>query len=181
MTDVIDPNSVISHELQLGQQLNRAVSEQDRDSFRLLLSSLSSDVEDHSQFHLPEQDATQSEYTEEQRLRLKFQLGPSEQLHASEPLDQQSLDEARVLQADGLTQLKLFHSLRPRPVLGEVPQAIPSSIQSQLPVWKRRKLEQTTTTPGEAASKPEMLLAMMNQLSGDDIDLKVEYYKRNAA
>ncbi len=70
-------HSLLINEWQLGTQLNAAVANGTRDKFNLLLSLLSEDVRDFSQFDLPK--ATQSALTP-QELRESFALAEPQPL-----------------------------------------------------------------------------------------------------
>lgn len=101
---------LLVNELQLGQQLNHAVSEGQRGEFGLLLAMLSKDVQDQAQFHLED---TSEVLFEQPKLREQFQLPPEQPLVADEMGESYSLALGQVAQQQGLTAARLMHASQP--------------------------------------------------------------------
>jgi len=102
--------SLLSSELQLGQQLNQSVEGGDNANFALLLSMLSNDVCQQSQFNLPRQDAPS---VIAQSMRDKFELPVEQTLLASDHDGEKSLALGKVAQEEGMTAAWFNHCLNP--------------------------------------------------------------------
>lgn len=113
-------------ELQLGDTLNKAVHSGFKAQFNLLISMLSSDVQDHAWVVDP---ATQEKQTED--LRKKFELGNQVRFQ-SDDADLVRADElGEQFRAGGLSAVHLLECLNPEPLTlkhGEIPQEILESL-----------------------------------------------------
>lgn len=105
-------NTLLVHELQLGDKLSESVQTQRRADFSLMLAMLCEDVRSHSQFSVPvkESDAT---IEDEQALRARFHLGKKEKL-ALETLDEISLFNQSPISPSQLSDIQLANKLQPK-------------------------------------------------------------------
>jgi len=99
--------SLVTSELQLGQQLNRSIETGDGADFSLLLAMLSKDVCDQDQFHF-----------EQQQSKLQFgsvipEVGRAQHLVGSEDDEGQSLALGQLAQEQGVLAVRLSHCLNP--------------------------------------------------------------------
>jgi len=102
--------SLLTNELELGQKLNHSVETGDQANFALLLSMLSKDVCQQSQFSFDTQvypdDSSPS-------LREQFELPRAQQLVAQDSDELQSLALAKLAQEQGLLAMRLSHCVNP--------------------------------------------------------------------
>ncbi|MDP2562475.1 VC2046/SO_2500 family protein [Psychrobium sp. 1_MG-2023] len=101
-------------EIQLGQQLNNSIEQSQQADFALLLSMLSKDVCDQSQFHFKQQD--QTETTEQIDLRKQFEMPQPQQLIGEEKDSAQSLSQTKIAAEEGLVAARLSHCIQPEPL-----------------------------------------------------------------
>jgi len=107
--------SILTNEMQLGNQLSLCVAQNRRNDFSILLAMLSKDALDFSQFHLPQSEA-QSFDNKDTNLRLSLGAGVEQKL-APEAFNMLiGKNNAKVIQMDGLEQFKLMNCLSPEPL-----------------------------------------------------------------
>lgn len=115
----IAPNSaILLHELQLGEQLNESVHQARRADFSLMLAMLCDDVREHSQFILPQADASLSEQSAQtsQTLRKHFDL-PEQAPLALKNIEQISqYNQSQLLADNDLASIQLGNALSPKPL-----------------------------------------------------------------
>ncbi len=113
----IAPNSaILLHELQLGEQLNESVHQARRADFSLMLAMLCDDVREHSQFILPQADASLSEQSAQtsQTLRKHFDL-PEQAPLALKNIEQISqYNQSQLLADNDLVSIQLSNALSPK-------------------------------------------------------------------
>ena len=114
----MQPVDLLVNELQLGQQLNQAVSRGERSDFGLLLAMLSADVRDQAQFHL--ETPKEEVLFEQAALRERFQLPKEQSLVADEAGEAHSLALGQVAQEQGLAAARLEQALSPEPLTYEL-------------------------------------------------------------
>ena len=102
---------ILASELTLGQKLNNSVKLGNRANFDLLLSMLSPDVCEQSQFHLASQES--QSVSDVQSLRQQFQLPRAQHLNAGSDDELQSLALAKVAQEQGMLSARLSHCINP--------------------------------------------------------------------
>lgn len=108
-------NEILTHELQLGEQLNDSVHSARRSDFSLLLAMLTDDVRAHSQFKLPREE-TPEKITSTAQLRKEFQL-PNEAPLALADMDElPAFNQASLVEEKQLEQLHLSNALQPKPL-----------------------------------------------------------------
>lgn len=102
--------NILVSELQLGQRLNRCVSEGNKSEFDLLLSMLSTDIRDQDQFST----INDPESAEATSLRDEFNVPQAQQLISRESeLQDYSISVAGLAREEGLVAARLQHCLRP--------------------------------------------------------------------
>jgi len=115
----IAPNSaILLHELQLGEQLNESVHQARRADFSLMLAMLCDDVREHSQFILPQADASTVEQSAQttQALRKHFDL-PEKAPLALKNIEQISqYNQSQLLADNDLASIQLGNALSPKPL-----------------------------------------------------------------
>jgi hypothetical protein len=113
-TESVDSH-ILVHELQLGEQLNESVHSDRRADFSLLLAMLSDDVQQHSQFSLP-QTVNKVVNVDDTTLRKEFQLPNKAPLALSEKSDISIFDQAKLIKKTSLAGLHLSNVLQPKPL-----------------------------------------------------------------
>nr|WP_224745879.1 VC2046/SO_2500 family protein [Neiella litorisoli] len=132
----------VSNEYDLGQSINVAAASGNSDTFRLLLSMLSTDVCDQPQFgRLPTDDKPS------QDLRQALQLADEQPFYDQHhPSYQSSLTQA--FHSGGLTDVRLLHALRPEPlVAGSEPSNPVNQLQTLLSPWQQYKIAGNDAEP----------------------------------
>lgn len=100
----------LSHEWQLGSELNESVRAGEADKFRLLLAMLSEDVQDQAQFDkLPRDESQAVDH------RKQFEL-PPEQNHYAQDEELQNGEAAKLALAEDRMALLLKNCLHPEPL-----------------------------------------------------------------
>lgn len=102
--------SLLTSELQLGQQLNQSVESGEKANFALLLSMLSKDVSEQAQFHF---DQTEPAAKESPSLREQFDLPREQPLNGNAADELHSLAVSRMVQEEGVLAARLNHCLNP--------------------------------------------------------------------
>ncbi|WP_125561662.1 MULTISPECIES: VC2046/SO_2500 family protein [Pseudoalteromonas] len=136
-------DGILCKEAQLGSALNHSVHEARRGDFGLLLSLLSQDALDFSQFDLPHSSSQEADKSEE-ALKKALQLGPQKPL-APEQFDM-LIGQSNGFMAQGgdLTSLRLKECLQPEPfAVRNDKKHIPLHIVDNLEPAVRQKLENT--------------------------------------
>lgn len=108
-------NDILTHELQLGEQLNESVHSARRSDFSLLLAMLTDDVRAHSQFKLPRSKSPEK-ITSAKLLRKEFQLPDEAPLAIADISELSAFDQASLVESKQLAQLHLLNALQPKPL-----------------------------------------------------------------
>jgi len=101
--------SLLTSELQLGQQLNRSVEAGDQADFALLLALLSEDVCEQDQFHF----SAQTFVDDKPSLQDSLEVPRAQHLSAQEIDEDQSLALGKLAQEQGMLAARLSHCLNP--------------------------------------------------------------------
>jgi hypothetical protein len=144
--------TILSHELQLKQQLNQSVKEQRRADFALMLAMLDDDVCQHSQFHLPHQTLP-SKAVDTALLRKQFQVPEPAPLapDSSKPLTRYS--QAKYI-TPNLATIRLNHALKPQPVAAKDDvKYIDEQIIANCALTVRQRLTQSQPKPFESTAE----------------------------
>jgi len=107
--------NILTHEMQLGNQLSLCVAQNRRNDFSILLAMLSKDALDFSQFHLPQSESDTIEYKDSD-LRLSLGAGVEQRLAPEEFNILIGENNAEIVQNDSLNQFKLMNCLSPEPL-----------------------------------------------------------------
>ena len=89
----------LTHELQLGEQLNESIHNNRRSDFSLMLAMLVDDVREQSQFKLPrtEDDSSSNDATDDlEPMRKLFSLGKAQALGLEAISDVEKFNEAPI-------------------------------------------------------------------------------------
>jgi len=111
----IAENNLLIHELQLGEQLNACVHSKRRSDFSLLLSMLTDNVKEHSQFFVPD-SLEQTRVITEESLRKEFHLPEKVELGLKSSSDLTAFNQAELIKENRLTELHLMNVLQPKPL-----------------------------------------------------------------
>jgi len=111
----IAENNLLIHELQLGEQLNACVHSKRRSDFSLLLSMLTDNVKEHSQFFVPDA-IEQTRVVTEDSLRKEFHLPKKVELGLKSSSDLTAFNQAELIKENRLTELHLMNVLQPKPL-----------------------------------------------------------------
>ncbi|CCQ12358.1 Potential queD like 2 [Pseudoalteromonas luteoviolacea B = ATCC 29581] len=135
---------ILLGEAQLNTQLNQSVQQGRRGDFAMMLSMLSQDALDFSQFHLP-QSTTEEKDKSEQALKRLLQIGPQKPL-APETFDLLLAEEdAFIVQSFGMTAMRLKECLMPEPfAVRNDKKHIPFEVKDNCELAVRRKIQQQT-------------------------------------
>lgn len=133
---------IVINEWQLGQALNRAVHDNARDKFNLLLSFLSDDARDFAQFeYLNEQAQGKSEI--EADLRQQLQLRPAQPLTNAGPSEIQLQQYNQDLHQGKLTDIRFKQLLDNEALLSrESIKELPEELLDNLSLIKRERVVQ---------------------------------------
>jgi len=164
-----DNLNLVINEWQIGQQLNTAVHNDTREKFNLLLSMLSNDARDFSQFALPkktELDAVDSE----QDLRHVFSLSQTQPLVNKGISCEQAALMNTHLQANQLSSIRLQYLLNNEAILSRSDSAlIDNDVKDNLSLLSQQRLTENLQINNCSTSSD------LEQLSGVDINLMREY------
>ncbi|WP_211185357.1 VC2046/SO_2500 family protein [Thalassotalea algicola] len=106
---------VLTHELQLGEQLNHCVHQSRRADFALMLAMLTDDVRAQSQFLLPKTEL-QKKTTSDEQLRTEFDL-PNPQSMALDSLDAiDCFNQSSHVNQALMATIQLENAIAPRPL-----------------------------------------------------------------
>lgn len=114
MVNEIDAK-ILSHELQLKEQLNECVHEKRRSDFSLMLAMLNDDIREQSQFILPETSKSPTDVND-QTLRKRFELANAQSLAVDNMEEVERFDQAENIQSENLADIKLKQALNPLPL-----------------------------------------------------------------
>ena len=106
-------SSVLSHELQLGEQLNQCVHANRRADFGLLLAMLDEDVRSQSQFLLPQHEQETTEVNNA-KLRREFQLPDEPALALTSMHDIKKFSQADLVAKQQMSDIHLREALNPQ-------------------------------------------------------------------
>lgn len=165
--------NLVINEWQLGQQLNTAVHTGTREKFNLLLSMLSDDARDFSQFSLP--SATPLDTTEEnQSLRDRFSLPDAQPLVNKGISPEQATLMNEHLQANKLSSMRLQYLLNNEAILSRSDESlIESDIKDNLSFLSQHRLVESLQRETVSAEP------VSDQPAGIDINLMREYQALN--
>ncbi|MCF7516404.1 queD like 2 [Pseudoalteromonas sp. L23] len=107
-------DGVLISESQLGSALNISVHETRPADFAMLLSMLSTDALDFSQFHLPKSEAAAKDNSEE-TLKKQFEIGPQKPLAPKEYNMLIGQHNAQLVSMGAMATLRLQENLNPEP------------------------------------------------------------------
>ncbi len=106
-------DSLLVHELQLGEQLNECVHTKRRSDFSLMLAMLTDDVRAHSQFLVPQAQIEDKQPTDS-ALRKHFSL-PEPAALAIKNIDElEQFNQAQLVHQQRIAELKLTDALAPK-------------------------------------------------------------------
>lgn len=162
-------DGILCKEAQLGSALNHSVHEARRGDFGLLLSLLSQDALDFSQFDLPHTSLQEADKSEE-ALKKALQLGPQKPL-APEQFDMLiGQNNGFLAQGGDLTSLRLKECLQPEPfAVRNDKKHIPLHIVDNLEPAVREKLE-NTKNPQMLVDNPDIDAAgFYDQIAGGEM------------
>lgn len=108
-------NDILTHEQQLGEQLNESVHMARRSDFSLLLAMLTDDVRAHSQFKLPRTESPEIT-TSSAQLRKEFQLPAEAPLAMADINELSAFNQANLVENNQFEQLHLTNALKPKPL-----------------------------------------------------------------
>ncbi|PAJ75644.1 hypothetical protein CJF42_03890 [Pseudoalteromonas sp. NBT06-2] len=106
---------ILINEMQLGNQLSLCVAQNRRNDFSILLSMLSKDALDFSQFHLPQSEEKNLD-NKDTNLRLSLGAGVAQKLAPEEFNMLIGESNAKIIQKHGLEQFRLINCLSPEPL-----------------------------------------------------------------
>lgn len=129
------------NESQLGSRLNHAIENNRRGEFGLLLSMLSIDARDMSQFQLD------NETDETKRLRKQFQLGHQQALTEVLNSDHDPTDHSQLFIQEGSCSFRLHHAMKPEALVirGQQSMSMNQVLSNCDAVTKLRHLKQIQT------------------------------------
>ncbi|MBR8842836.1 MULTISPECIES: VC2046/SO_2500 family protein [Pseudoalteromonas] len=107
-------DGVLISESQLGSALNISVHQTRSADFAMLLSMLSTDALDFSQFHLPKSEAAAKDNSEE-TLKKQFEIGPQKPLAPKEYNMLIGQHNAQLVSMGAMATLRLQENLNPEP------------------------------------------------------------------
>ena len=106
-------NTLLVHELQLGEQLGECVHNARRSDFSLMLAMLTEDVRDHSQFALPVVEDEPRDISTE-TLRKEFHLPDEAPLALKNDTQIKDFNQAELVQNNQLASLQLQNAINPK-------------------------------------------------------------------
>ncbi|WP_046005979.1 VC2046/SO_2500 family protein [Pseudoalteromonas rubra] len=162
-------DGILCKEAQLGSALNHSVHEARRGDFALLLSLLSQDALDFSEFDLPHTSPEEPDKSEA-ALKKALQLGPQKPL-APEQFNMLIGQNNGFLVNDGdLASLRLKECLQPEPyAVRNDKKHIPLHIVDNLEPAVRQKLEQTRNPQMLVDNKDIDAAGFYDQLAGGEM------------
>ncbi|MCO7188350.1 MULTISPECIES: VC2046/SO_2500 family protein [unclassified Pseudoalteromonas] len=162
-------DGILCKEAQLGSALNHSVHEARRGDFALLLSLLSQDALDFSQFDLPHTSPEQPDKSEA-ALKLALQLGPQKPLapeHFNMLIGQ---DNGFLVQEGDLASLRLKECLQPEPyAVRNDKKHIPLHIVDNLEPAVRQRLEKTRNPHMIVDNKDIDAAGFYDQIAGGEM------------
>jgi hypothetical protein len=170
-------SGLLINELQLGAQLNIAVTNGTRDKFNLLLSLLSSDVRDFSQFDLPK--AKQGSLSEVELREGLLLPAPQPLVNAGNSLQQAARISSAVHQKD-LSGIRLQSLLNNEAILSRVSNiTFDAEVIDNLSFLSQSRLKnadiQDKKLPLNVNGVDYTLLEKYQNLNLDDKPIKVDY------
>ena len=159
-------DGVLISESQLGSALNISIHETRSADFAMLLSMLSHDALDFSQFHLPKSQQQQPDRSED-TLKKELQVGPQKPLAPAQFDMLIGQDNAQLVASGAMTSLRLRECLNPEPFAARNDKKhVPLEVVENLePAVKQRlakaqgKLDLVTDKPMDAAGFYDQLAA----------------------
>lgn len=108
-------NSLLIHELQLGNKLSKCINTHRRADFSLLLSMLCSDATEFSEFTLPKTQTVESNTTEE-LLRRTYDLPNKLPLALESMSEINQFNQAKYVEENRFADIQLINTLNPKPI-----------------------------------------------------------------
>lgn len=142
MTTAAIENTLLIHELQLGEKLNESVHDARRSDFGFLLAMLVDDVREHSQFTLPATKQKETQVTDT-RLRSEFNLAAPAPIALKNLDDINLYNEAAFIENNRLSHIKLVDSLNPKAIVfRDDKNYIPSDVMNNTSLYCQTKHKQ---------------------------------------
>ena len=116
MSVAVVENNVLSHELQLGEQLNECIHSERRSDFSLMLAMLADDVREQSQFILPKTEDLADNTVSNSFLRKQFHLPAEAPLSLSDMKQLSQYNQAEIIEKKQFEYLHLMDVLQPKPL-----------------------------------------------------------------
>ncbi|TMP24580.1 queD like 2 [Pseudoalteromonas rubra] len=162
-------DGILCKEAQLGSALNHSVHEARRGDFALLLSLLSQDALDFSQFDLPHTLPEQPDKSEA-ALKLALQLGPQKPLAPEQFNMLIGQDNGFLVQEGDLASLRLKECLQPEPyAVRDDKKHIPLHIVDNLEPAVRQRLEKTRNPQMLVDNKDIDAAGFYDQIAGGEM------------
>ncbi|MDW7549844.1 queD like 2 [Pseudoalteromonas sp. McH1-7] len=108
-------DGILISESQLGSALNVCVHETRSADFAMLLSMLSTDALDFSQFHLPKSEQSEKD-SSEAALKRQFEIGPQKPLASEQYNMLIGQHNAQLIASGAMTTFRLKENLHPEPL-----------------------------------------------------------------
>lgn len=141
-------NSLLSHELQLGEQLNQCVHSQRRSDFSLMLAMLADDVREQSQFKLPQTELPEVDNSNE-ALRKRFHLPKQAPLGLSSTEQIEAFSQADKVAGNKLADIKLSAALNALPIaFRDNKNHIPTPVVTNTSLHCQRQFKQANAEEG---------------------------------
>jgi len=138
--------SLVTSELQLGQQINRSVETGERANFALLLALLSEDVAEQDQFHFEQGDNA----IEADSLLSSIDIPRAQHLIGNEQDEAQSLALGKLAQEQGTLAVRLSHCINPEALSFDLDKKY--GIDTQ--VFDNLNMYSATKLSGETVARP---------------------------
>ena len=157
-------NELLTHELQLGESLNKCVHSKRRADFSLMLAMLVDDAQEFSQFKLPE-NVVSPENTSEEQIRRHFDL-PKKQPLALERAEQTSMfnQSHQIEDTRSLTNIRLNDALSAKPLaFRDDKQFVPTEVKSNVTLFCQSQFNETESQSSAALPVNEWLKAVSRE------------------
>ncbi|MEJ6474763.1 VC2046/SO_2500 family protein [Pseudoalteromonas piscicida] len=162
-------DGVLISESQLGSALNISVHETRSADFAMLLSMLSTDALDFSQFHLPKSEQIAKDNSEA-ALKKQFEVGPQKPLAPEEYNMLIGQHNAQLVAMGAMTTLKLKESLNPEPFAPRNDKKhIPLEVVENLEPAAKKRLAKTQGKLELVADKQMDAAGFYDQIAAGDM------------
>jgi len=148
-------DSVLTHELQLGEKLNHSVQQHRRADFSLMLAMLTDDVREYSQFRLPQTQSDTPKYDDHYYRKL-FALPEPTNLAVNHRSQLAQFNQAELAQQQRFDDIRLRQALHAKPLaIRDDPHYIDDEIISNCSVHCQQRIKLATPeTPILEDSEP---------------------------